>query len=47
MISKSHNLLIKDFENKLDNISEDPDAYFVIFNGLNDYTVDLINDYKA
>lgn len=45
MVSKAHNILTKTFSNALDNISDDSDAFFVIYNTLNDFTVVLINDY--
>lgn len=46
MISKAHNLKEKEYLNILDNISNDADTFFVIYNSLNDFPVVLIEDYK-
>lgn len=46
MMSKSHNLLLKEFQNLIDNITNDPDAFFIIYNNLNDYTMALFLDYN-
>jgi len=47
MISKAHNIKEKTYSLILDNISNDADSFFVIYNSLNDYTVVLLNDYNS
>lgn len=46
MVSKFHNVLQNGFPNTIDNYATNPDCYFILYNGLNDYTVVLLNDYN-